>query len=57
MFCSTLCNKIGNKKVVIYGAGIIGTEALNVILSLNIDVLYFLDKNEKKQEQSFLDMK
>lgn len=50
MFCSTLCNKIGNKKVVIYGAGIIGTEALNVILSLNIDVLYFLDKNEKKQE-------
>ena len=53
MFCSTLCNKIGNKKVVIYGAGIIGTEALNVILSLNIDVLYFLDKNEKKQEQSF----
>lgn len=53
MLCGTLSNKIGNRKVIIYGAGILGTEALNVLLQLKKEILYFVDRSEVKQKQEF----
>lgn len=52
-FFKVLSDSIGEREVIIYGAGSMGTLLLNIIDALGKEVLYFLDQNIQKQQNGF----
>lgn len=52
-FCKQISEAIGQKKIVIYGAGFHGAITLNIMDTLGKEVLFFLDQNHEKQINGF----